>query len=135
MGVPEDVIYTETESSNIGENFNFTDDLIHNLDLNVKSIMVVTKTGVQKRVKAAFEKQMPNYEGIITALNESFERNLLNHYMHDIPLEEVICLLVSDLQKLHTYFEKGYQTYVEVPVEIIEIYNELINNCYGKYTQ
>ena len=134
MGVSEFAIFTENSSTNIGENFQYTDDLIHSANIPAKSILVVTKTSAERRVRAAFEKQMPYYSGIITSPNTSFEDNLIYYYCHEIPCKDVISLMIGDLQRLYVYYQKGYQSRVDVPVEMMQIFTEMVQNGYGKYT-
>ncbi len=133
LGVPSGDIYIENESSNTGENFHMTDDLIHEENLDVSSILVVTKPAVERRVRAAFDMQMPNYKGIITSPKISFRDYMCYYYSQGFPLESIISITVGDAQRLMVYYYEGYQKFVNIPVWVIEAYNKLCEAGYDYY--
>ncbi len=133
LGVPEEDILLETESTNLGDNFQLTDDLIHKENLKVKTILVVTKPAAERRVRSTFDKQMPFYKGIITSPTMSFDEYLLYYYTIDFPIDELICALVGDLQRLMVYYYYGFTSFVNVPIKYIKVFNELVEMGYDKY--
>ena len=50
-GIPADAIKTETESTNIGENIKFTKKLLSELGVQLKSIILVTKSRYNYNLK------------------------------------------------------------------------------------
>ena len=132
MGVPAQNIYVERLSQNTGDNFMFTDDLIHHEGLNVHSLIVVTKPAAERRIRATFNKQMPRYQGIITSPSMTFEQYMNYYFRIGFPVDKLINLVVGDVQRLVVYYYYGYQKLVDVPCEIIKLFNDLVEAGYDK---
>ncbi len=131
MGVPEQNIFIEDKSQNTSENFMFTDDLIHHLLFEVRTLLVVTKPAAERRIRATFDRQMPYYHGIITSPTMTFEEYMTYYYVTGMPIEKLINIVVGDVQRLVVYNYKGFQNFVDVPCEIIKTFNELVEAGYN----
>lgn len=57
MGVPEDKILLEKEASNSGENILYVQKLLNQQELHPKSLLIVTKPYMERRIWAAYKKQ------------------------------------------------------------------------------
>ena len=114
-------IFMEEKATNTGENFQFSKELIKEKGLNVKTIAVVTKPCAERRVKAAFEKQMPEFTGFVTSPRKSFDWYVSEYYKTDEEIMQMVGLLIGDIYKFDSYAKKGYQVPVQVPYEIMQI--------------
>ena len=117
----------EKESTNLGDNFRFSKQLLKNYSKNIKSCIVVCKPYDEKRVYASFKKIMPEYELIIASENISCE----DYYKKNGT--EWINVLVGDIQRMKLFYEKGWQIYMNIPKEVWEAYEILVKKGYDKF--
>ena len=129
-GVPEKDIIVETKSTNSGEDIRFSFEVLKKLNLVPRSVMLVQKPFMERRLWAVFKKQWPdpNTEAIVTSPPISYE----NYPNADIPREDFINIIVGDLQKIIEYPKLGYQIPQEVPDDVREAYEELVKMGYTK---
>ena len=73
MGIPEDKIILETQSSNTGENMQFFQKLLHEKGLGLHSFILVTKPYMERRAYATFRKQWPDVQCLVTSPQLTFE--------------------------------------------------------------
>ena len=121
-GVPQDRMLLETQSTNTGENARFTKALLDRKGVSPKTIIVVTKPYMERRVLATFGKVWPEPELIITSPQIAWE----DYPTDEIPRERVVHIMVGDLQRIPLYAEKGYQIPQEIPPEVWQAYEQLI---------
>lgn len=121
-GVPEDAILIENKSTNTGENILFTQRLLSENNLEPQSFIVVQKPYMERRSYATFKKHWPHKKLMVTSPQIDFDR----YPTAEIPLEKVINIMVGDLQRIKLYPEKGFQISQEIPSEIWQAYEELI---------
>ena len=126
-GVPKEKIYIEKESTNTGDNFRFTKRMIEELQLDIKSCIVVCKPYDEKRARASFKKIMPEFEVIITSENISCEE----YYRKNGT--EWINVLVGDIQRMKLFYEKGWQVKMDIPKEVWDAYEVLVKKGYDKF--
>ena len=126
-GVPKEKIYIEKESTNTGDNFRFTKRMIEELQLDIKSCIVVCKPYDEKRAYASFKKIMPEFEVIITSENISCEE----YYRKNGT--EWINVLVGDIQRMKLFYEKGWQVKMDIPKEVWDAYEVLVKKGYDKF--
>lgn len=133
MGVPKEKIFIESNSTNTGDNLIFTKSLIQKNNLSINSFIVVTKPCAERRIKATFEKQMPEFDAIYTSPTLSFDEYM--HIYENGPVSQIAMInaLVGDIQRFEAYYLKGFQVYVEVPEDILNAYNYLVNAGFNKY--
>lgn len=122
MGVPADAILVENQSTNTGENIQFTQQLLAQNNLQPQRFIVVQKPYMERRSYATFKKHWPEKQLIVTSPQYSFE----SYPNEDIPMERVIDIMVGDLQRIKIYPAKGFQIYQEIPDNIWQAYEKLV---------
>ncbi|HTQ63212.1 MAG TPA: YdcF family protein [Puia sp.] len=128
-GVPERAILIENKSTNTGENILFTRQILKEKNLNPQSFILVQKPYMERRSYATFKKHWPDKKLIVTSPQIPFDQ-----YPNDeIPLEKVINILAGDLQRIKIYPEKGFQVYQEIPADIWQAYERLIELGYDQH--
>lgn len=122
-GVPQENILIENKSTNTGENILFTQRLLAQNNLNPHSFIVVQKPYMERRSFATFKKYWPDKKLTVTSPQIPFESYATN----EIPLPHVINIMVGDLQRIKLYAEKGFQIYQEIPSDVWQAYEQLVN--------
>ena len=128
-GVPKEVILMEKQSTNTGENIMFTQQLLEKKGMDPQKFILVQKPYMERRSFATFKKHWPQKNIIVTSPVISFE----DYPTPEIPLEKVINIMVGDLQRIKEYPAKGFQIPQEIPTEVMDAYNRLVNAGYNKY--
>ncbi|MCR5138310.1 MAG: YdcF family protein [Oscillospiraceae bacterium] len=124
LGVPETAVIVEGRSTNTGENFRFTRELIR-----AETGIVACKPYMAKRAWATGTKQWPEVTWYASGIPLPFEE-----YPTDtITLEDTIQLMVGDLQRLWTYEQKGFQVHVDAPERVMQAYHRLVEAGYDRY--
>lgn len=126
-GVPESAIVLESNSTNTGENFRFSHDLLR--DLKLKTGIIACKPYMAKRAWATGTKQWPEITWFASGVPLSFGDYLTEH----ITFEDTVQLMVGDLQRLWVYEEKGFQAHVDVPDFVRQAYCALVQAGYDQY--
>jgi len=127
-GVDPNIILTETESKNTGENIALSRKLLEECELDIKKILIVQKPYALRRMFATFKKQWPEIEFSLASTNVSFE----DYPNEVINQEQLIEVLVKTTQRVINYPEKGFQIPQEIPQEVMDAFNELVNRGYTK---
>lgn len=129
-GVPEEIITTETRSTNSQENVEMTYELLK--DNLPKRIILVQKQSMGRRAYATFKKHWPdnNYQLMVTSPNTTYEEYVSGG---EIDEDTYINIMVGDLQRILIYPEKGYMIEQEVPEDVLEAYKKLIELGYNKH--
>jgi uncharacterized SAM-binding protein YcdF (DUF218 family) len=127
-GVPKEAILIENRSTNTGENIQLVRQLLVAKNLDPQSFIVVQKPYMERRSYATFEKNWPGKRFVVTSPQISFE----DYPTADIPLEQVINIMVGDLQRIRIYPEKGFQTYQEIPDDVWQAYERLVQLGFDK---
>jgi uncharacterized SAM-binding protein YcdF (DUF218 family) len=123
MGVPASAILVENKSPNTGENIIFTDRLLKEHGRNPHSFIVVQKPYMERRSYATFKKHWPDKNVAITSPQISFE----DYPTDEIPLDRVIEIMAGDLQRIREYPAKGFQIPQEIPGEVWEAFEKLVD--------
>lgn len=122
-GVPREAIFIENKSTNTGENIRFTQQLLQEKNLHMESFIVVQKPYMERRSYATFKKHWPGKKLIVTSPLLTFEE-----YPNDqVPVEKLINMMVGDLQRIKLYPAKGFQVYQEIPGDVWEAYERLVD--------
>jgi uncharacterized SAM-binding protein YcdF (DUF218 family) len=128
-GVPQEAIIIENKSTNTGENILFTQKILKDRNLDPGSLIVVQKPYMERRSYATFKKHWPDKKLMVTSPQISFEE-----YPNDeIPLERVINIMVGDLQRIKEYPSKGFQTHQEIPQDVWQAYEKLVQSGYDEH--
>jgi uncharacterized SAM-binding protein YcdF (DUF218 family) len=128
-GVPADAILVENKSTNTGENILFTQQLLQQKGLDPQDFIVVQKPYMERRSYATFKKHWPNKNLLVTSPQLAFEE----YATADIPMDRVINIMVGDLQRIRFYPAKGFQVYQEIPAEIWDAYERLVQLGFDKH--
>lgn len=126
--IPAEKIIIENKSTNTWENIRFSFELIKNM--GIKRILLVQKPYMERRTFATFSKQWP-WENIIfyvTSPQISFE----DYPNEEIPMEKVIDIMVWDLQRISEYPKMWFQIPQEVPTEVMQAYERLVELWFTK---
>ena len=126
MGVPKNAILIENKSTNTGENILFTQRLLQQQELYPESFIVVQKPYMERRSFATFKKLWPEKDIIVSSPQIRFE----DYPTVDMPLEKVIHIMVGDLQRIKIYAEREFQIYQDIPGEVWEAYEQLVEAGY-----
>lgn len=129
MGVPKEKIFIENKSTNTGENVMFTKTLLENMNVAIHSAIVVQKPHMERRALATFKKFWPDVELIVTSPDFTYDA-YSNAHFSKVALKN---LLVGYTQRILLYPEKGFQVSQEMPIEVKEALDELIQRGYTKH--
>ena len=121
-GVCEKNILVENKSTNTGENVLFTRQLVQQRGLDPQSFILVQKPYMERRAYATFQKQWPGQTVYVTSPQISFE----DYPTEQMPLEQVINIMVGDLQRIRIYSEKGFQVPQFIPDEVWSAFERLV---------
>jgi uncharacterized SAM-binding protein YcdF (DUF218 family) len=133
LGVPRENILTETQSTNTGENVEFTKRLLADRGLDLQKFIVVQKPYMERRAYATFRQLWPEKDLVVTSPQVSF-REYLDHYTNRaLSAADVVGIMVGDLQRIKIYPARGWQIAQEIPDDVWRAYEELIRAGYDKY--
>lgn len=126
-GVPEEAILIENKSQNTGDNYKFAIDLLKEKGIEPKTVIAVQKPYMERRTYATGKIHWPDIELIVTSPaipvseypNESNDIN--EHWLH---------AMVGDLQRIKEYPAKGFQIEQDIPNEVWDAYEYLIEQGY-----
>jgi uncharacterized SAM-binding protein YcdF (DUF218 family) len=128
-GVPAEAIFTESASTNTGENILFTQRLLAEKGLNPRSFLLVQKPYMERRSYATFKRHWPEKELIVTSPQIPFDE----YATPEVPMEQVINLMVGDLQRIRIYPAKGFQIPMEIPDAVWAAYEKLVGWGFDKH--
>jgi uncharacterized SAM-binding protein YcdF (DUF218 family) len=128
MGVPSECILLEERSTNTGQNILFSRRLLAEKGIEIESILLVQKPYMERRAYAAFKKLWPEMPVTVSSPPIPFA----DYPTAEIPMDDVINIMVGDLQRILLYPDLGYQIPQEIPRDIIVVYNSLIASGYTK---
>jgi uncharacterized SAM-binding protein YcdF (DUF218 family) len=128
LGVPRDRILLETRSTNTGENVDFSKQLLAERHLLPRKAIAVQKPYMERRTLATFQKRWPELEVVVTSPRIGFDA----YPTVDIEKDDVIDIMVGDLQRLVVYGRKGWSVPQDVPAEVTEAYERLVEAGYTR---
>ena len=126
MGVPRERILVENRSTNTGENVLFTKQLLADRGLTPQSFILVQKPYMERRSYATFKKRWPEKHAIVTSPQVSLDEYLEKYSNDNLPVDEVVSIMVGDLQRVKLYAEKGFQIPQEIPPEVWAAFEALV---------
>lgn len=126
LGIPEERILIEDESTNTGENIVFSWKILQKMQINPSVLLIVHKPYMIRRAWATAKKHLPEISISTTAPQISY----LNYPNKNITKIDVINIMVGDLQRLQIYPARGYQVPVSIPPEVWTVYEELVRRGY-----
>jgi len=121
-GIPADRILIENRSTNTGENFRFSRQLLEGCELDFQSFIMAQKPYMERRILATAQAQWPDKDYVVTSPPISCVDYLNGH----LPRDAVIQHIVGDFQRVKVYGEIGFQTPQEIPATAWEAFEQLV---------
>jgi uncharacterized SAM-binding protein YcdF (DUF218 family) len=133
MNVPRESILIEDNSTNTGENIQFTRKLVEEQGLDLHRFIVVQKPYMERRAFATFLRYWPDKKVVVTSPQVSL-RDYLAEYSHrSLSMADVISIMCGDLQRIKLYPALGYQIAQEIPDDVWSAYERLVRAGFDKY--
>lgn len=131
MGVPKERVLLEDQSTNTGENIQFTYKLLQEKGLSPKSLLLVQKPYMERRTYAMCKKQWPDTdtEILVTSPQLTYDE----YFNDDNPKDLVLNIMVGDLQRTQEYPKLGYQIEQNIPDKVWAAYKEMVKLGYSKH--
>ena len=133
LGVPPDKILIENRSTNTGENFQFTGQLLLERGIDPRRFIVVQKPYMERRSFATFRKMWPEKDVIVTSPQVAFDQYLDSYTNEALSGDDVVSIMVGDLQRIKVYAEMGFQISQDIPPEVWSAYEELVRYGYHRH--
>jgi uncharacterized SAM-binding protein YcdF (DUF218 family) len=133
MGVPQEKILTENRSTNTGENVLFTRQLLAERQLDPAKFILVQKPYMERRSFATFRKLWPEKNVLVTSPQVPFDQYLRSYSNEVLSSDDVVGIMVGDLQRIRLYPEKGFQIHQDIPGDVWDAYEQLVDAGYDKY--
>jgi len=133
LNVPRASILVEPNSTNTGENVQFTKKLLEERGLNPKKFIVVQKPYMERRAFATFRRYWPEKEVVVTSPQVSLREYLAEYSNSSLSASDVVGIMVGDLQRIKLYPAFGYQIAQEIPDEVWSAFEGLVRAGYDKY--
>jgi uncharacterized SAM-binding protein YcdF (DUF218 family) len=127
-GVPPQSMLIEPRASNTGENVRFTRALLEARGLSPRRAIAVQKPYMERRTLATFRQLWPELDVIVTSPQLSFDE----YPTAEIPLPDVVHIMVGDLQRLIVYAEKGWSAPQDVPPAVRAAFDRLVAAGYTR---
>lgn len=124
---PSDIV-VEDKATNCGENIAFTKEILKDREPAVTTGLIVQKPYMERRALATAEKQWPEIEWQVTSPNTSYEDYIKKH-----DEEKLIHIIVGDAWRVKEYAKQGFQTEQEMPEEVEDALERLIDRGYTKH--
>ena len=125
-GLSRKKILQEDCSTNTGENLLFSNALCEKHNIPTRTVLLVHKPYMERRVWAAACKIWPEPQIAVSSPPISFKA----YPTDDIPLEQVIHIVVGDFQRILAYPEKGFAVPQPVPGEVMDSFDLLVLNSF-----
>ena len=133
LNVPRERILVETQSTNTGENVEFTKRLLAQRNLDPQKFILVQKPYMERRAFATFRRHWPEKELVVTSPQVSFGTYLGEYANRALSVADVVSIMVGDLQRIKLYPARGFQIAQEIPDEVWRAFEELVRAGYDKY--
>lgn len=126
-GVPAEAIIIEDKAENTGQNYEYSLRLLKEKGIEPKTLIIVQKPYMERRAYATGKVWLPSLELISTSPDISLADYPNEDNSHD---EHWIHTMVGDLQRIKEYPAKGFQVKQEIPKEVWEAYEYLVEAGY-----
>ena len=133
MGVQREHILIENRSTNTGENVEFTKRLLAEKQLNPQRFILVQKPYMERRSYATFKQRWPEKAVVVTSPRVSFDEYVTAYSNKALTSDDVVGIMVGDLQRIRVYATKGYQIAQEIPDDVWQAFEELVQAGYVRY--
>lgn len=129
LGIPAAAVTVETASANIGQNFAAARNILNTMGLSPDQILVVTKPNTTRRAKLTQAVVWPE----IVAAYCAPSLHWTNQCVGEMTVDDVICEMVGDLQRILVYPGLGFQAEDVVPQGVLDCYNVLVAAGFNKH--
>ncbi len=130
MGVPEDCILIEPQSTNTGENVLFTRALLEEKGLDPQQLILVQKPFMERRTYATFMQQWPGKQITVSSPPPiSFDE----YPNEQLTYCDVINVMVGDLQRIRDYPAQGYSISQDIPVDVWQAFESLVELGFNEH--
>jgi uncharacterized SAM-binding protein YcdF (DUF218 family) len=133
LGVPAERVVIEPNSTNTGENVRFTRQLLAEEGIDPQSFIVVQKPYMERRSYATFLQYWPGKHVVVTSPQASFDDYLAQYTHTSLTPDDVVAIMLGDLQRIRFYPELGYQIAQEIPADVWDAFEQLVEAGYDKY--
>jgi uncharacterized SAM-binding protein YcdF (DUF218 family) len=131
MGVPNEKMIIENRATNTGENITNVYELLQEKGIRLHSALLVQKPYMERRTYATFEKQWLDKDTKFVVSSPQID---YASYFNELqPKEKIIHIMVGDLQRIKEYPKLGFQTEQEIPDEVWQAYEYLVERGYNKH--
>jgi len=138
-GAPESAILIEAESTNTGENVIFSRRLLESKGNDYgeagkwpESLILVQKPYMERRAYATFMNFWPGKRVIAASPPIPFSEYPIEEAEY-LPKDLVINIMVGDLQRIKVYPGRGFQIEQEIPADVWQACEKLIELGYDKH--
>ena len=132
-GVPANRILIEDKAQNTGQNIQFTYQLLSDRKMHPESLLLVQKPYMERRTYATFKKQWPDPNTLFIVTSPPIP---YDEYFNDSnPKNMIINIMVGDLQRIKTYPALGFQIEQDIPDDVWQAYERLLELGYNAHTQ
>ena len=133
LNVPRESILIEAQSTNTGENIEFTKQLLAERGLELQKFILVQKPYMERRAYATFRQLWPEKDLVVTSPQVSFREYVADYANSTLSVADVVGIMVGDLQRIKLYPARGYQIAQEIPDHVWNAFEELVRAGYDKY--
>ena len=128
-GLSRKKILQEDRSTNTGENLLFSKSLCEKHGIQTRTVLLIHKPYMERRGWAAARKIWPEPQAAVSSPPIPFEA----YPTEDIPLNQVLRIMVGDFQRIMVYPEKGFAVPQPVPDEVMDAFDLLVLNGYTQH--
>jgi uncharacterized SAM-binding protein YcdF (DUF218 family) len=128
-GVPLQAFLIEPESTNSGENIQFSRRLLEAHGLDPQTFIVVQKPYMERRAYATFMRNWPGKE----ILMSSPPLPWADYPTAALTREVILPIMVGDLQRIRDYPARGFQIPQDIPPPVWAAYEELVQRGYTSH--
>jgi uncharacterized SAM-binding protein YcdF (DUF218 family) len=132
-GVSEESILIENQSTNSGENIQYSKKLLEIMNYKVDKAIIVHQPNMGRRIYAAIKKQWPEIKPIIAPSHISLNSYINSLKQTGISEYEIISNIVGDFQRIDVFAKKGFQIEQFIPTKTQRAFQNLCDVGYTKY--
>lgn len=132
-GIRKEDIYLETKSTNTGDNFLFSKEIMKENNLSVNKILIVHVPLSERRTLATAKTYFKKQQLYITSPNISFADFLKQLELEPKLASTRISVVVGDIQRLIIFPQFGWQIEQEVPKDVLNAYHYLKEQGYTEF--
>ena len=122
LGVPESAILVEPRADNTGQNVSLSRALLAHRGHAPRTVLLISKPYMERRAYATCRKVWPEVDVVCASEPLKFD-----DYVRSIGDEKlVVDMLVGDLQRIVEYPKQGFAVEQDVPADVMDAYNRLI---------